>query len=171
MLVIHSMLAVRFWQTAFCLGKFGDLVAVLAMSKVFCAGIWFLWQENPLQPGWISQVALMVKKPSANAGDVRDLGSIPRWGRSPGGGHGNPHQYSCLENPMDRGGWWATVHGVAQNRIQLKRLNTNIQLGKDFASSQFRLPGTKPNFFLRSSSQACLFSWFLSPTPFTLWDF
>ena len=48
------------------------------------------------------------KEPNCDAGD---LGSIPGWGRSPGGGHGNPLQYSCLENPMDRGAWWATVHG------------------------------------------------------------
>ena len=48
----------------------------------------------------------------ANAGGLRDAGSIPGLGRSPGGGHGNPLQYSCLENPMDRGAWWATVHGV-----------------------------------------------------------
>ena len=53
----------------------------------------------------------VVKIPPANAGDV---GSIPGWGRSPGGGHGNPLQYSCLENPMDRGAWWATVHRVAK---------------------------------------------------------
>ena len=50
-----------------------------------------------------SQVVLVVKNPPANAGDVRDVGSIPGWGRSPGEGHGNPLQYSCLENPMDRG--------------------------------------------------------------------
>ena len=51
----------------------------------------------------------MVKNPSANVGDVRDPGSIPEWGRSPGGGHGSPLQYSCLENRMDRGVWQATV--------------------------------------------------------------
>ena len=54
----------------------------------------------------------MVKNPPANTGDVRDTGSIPGWGRSPGGGHGNPLQDSCLENPMDRGVWWATVQRV-----------------------------------------------------------
>ena len=53
----------------------------------------------------------MVKDHPANAGDV---GSIPGWGRSPGGGNGNPLQYSCLENPMDRGDWWAIVHGVTK---------------------------------------------------------
>ena len=54
---------------------------------------------------------LVVKNPPANTGDLRDAGLIPGWGRSPGGGHGNPLQYSCLENPMDRGAWWATVQG------------------------------------------------------------
>ena len=62
-----------------------------------------------------SQVALVVKNVPANAGDVRDKGSIPGSGRSPGRGHGNPLQYSCLENPMDRGAWWATVHRVAES--------------------------------------------------------
>ena len=52
----------------------------------------------------------MVKNTLANAGDKRDLGSIPGSGRSPGGGHGNPLQYSCLENSMDRRAWWAMVH-------------------------------------------------------------
>ena len=56
----------------------------------------------------------MVKNPPANAGD-RDTGSIPGLGRSPGGGHGNPLQYSCPENLMDRGTWRATVHGVAES--------------------------------------------------------
>ena len=53
----------------------------------------------------------VVMNPPANAGDVRDTGSAPGLGRFPGGGHGNPLQYSCLENPMDRGALWATVHG------------------------------------------------------------
>ena len=61
-----------------------------------------------------SQVALAVKNPPANAGDARDAGLIPGWGRSPGGGHGNPLQYSCLENPMDRGVWQAMVHRVTK---------------------------------------------------------
>ena len=59
----------------------------------------------------------VVKNPPASAGDARDMGLIPELGRSLGGGHGNPLQYSCLENSMDRGAWWATVHGVAQSRI------------------------------------------------------
>ena len=50
----------------------------------------------------------------ANAGDLRDPGWIPGWGKSPGGGHGNPLEHFCLENPMDRGAWWAAVPGVAK---------------------------------------------------------
>ena len=66
-----------------------------------------------------SQVALVVKNPPANAGDVRNAGSIPGSGRSPGGGHVNPLQYSCLENPMDRGAWRAVVHGIAKSQTWL----------------------------------------------------
>ena len=58
---------------------------------------------------------LVVKNLPANEGEVRDMGSIPGLGRSPGGGHGNPLQYSCLENPMDRGALQASVHGVAKS--------------------------------------------------------
>ena len=64
---------------------------------------------------WASQVALVVKNLPANAGDMRDAGLIPGLERSPGGGHGNPLQYSCLENPTDRGAWWATVHRVTES--------------------------------------------------------
>ena len=56
----------------------------------------------------------MIKNPPANAGNLRDLGSIHGLGRSPGGGHGNPLQNSCLENSMDRGAWWVAVHTVAK---------------------------------------------------------
>ena len=66
------------------------------------------------------QVALAVKKPPASAGDTRDAGSIPGSGRSAGGGHGHLLQYSCLENPMDRGARWATVHGAADIRTQTR---------------------------------------------------
>ena len=59
----------------------------------------------------------MVKDPPANAGDIRDTSSFPGSGRSPGGGHGNPLQCSCLENPTDRGAWWAAVHGVTKKLV------------------------------------------------------
>ena len=60
-------------------------------------------------------MALVVKNLPVNAADIRDAGSIPGSGRSPGGGHSNPLQNSCLENPMDRGAWWAIVQRVAES--------------------------------------------------------
>ena len=60
-------------------------------------------------------MALVVKNPLANTGDIRDLGSVPGLRRSPGGGHGNPLQYSSLGNPMDTRAWWATVHRVTES--------------------------------------------------------
>ena len=70
----------------------------------------------------------MVKTPSDNAEDLRDTGSIPRSGRLPGARHGNPLQYSCLENRMDRGGWRATVHGVAKSQTRLKRFRGGLYI-------------------------------------------
>ena len=67
----------------------------------------------------IYMVGTVVKNPLANAGNTGDMGSIPGLGRSLGGGTGNPLQYSCLENPMDRGVWWSIVHRVAKIQIQL----------------------------------------------------
>ena len=58
----------------------------------------------------------VVKNPPANAGDIRDVGSVPGWGRSPGGEYGNPLQYSCLENPMDRGAWRVTDSRVTRSQ-------------------------------------------------------
>ena len=66
----------------------------------------------------------MVKNLPANAGDIRIMGSIPGWERSPGGGDGNLFQYSCSENPADQGAWWATVHRVANSWTELKQLST-----------------------------------------------
>ena len=65
-------------------------------------------------------MVLVVKNPLANAGGIRDVGLILGLGRSPGGEHANPLQYSCLENPMDREAWWATVLRVAKSQTQLK---------------------------------------------------
>ena len=65
----------------------------------------------------------MLKNLPSNAGDIRDSGSIYGPGRSPGVGHGNPLQYSCLENPTDRGAWLSTVHRVTKSWIQLKQLS------------------------------------------------
>ena len=71
-------------------------------------------------------MALVETNLPANAGDVRDAGSIPGWGRSAGGGHGNPLQYACLENPMDRGAWRAKVHRVTKTQTQQKRFSTHV---------------------------------------------
>ena len=91
----------------------------------------------------------MVKNLPADAGDV---GSIPGWRRSPGEGNGNPLQYSCLGNPMDRGGWWATVHRVVE-------LDTSEQLTLSL-SQNFRL--FFPSSLARRSSSRCVQFAFLS---------
>ena len=84
---------------------------------------WYSSPDKPFIPDYMlmgaTQVVLVIKNLPANAGDVRDLGSSPGMGRSPGEGNGNPLQYSCLENPMDRGAWRATVHGVTKSQTRL----------------------------------------------------
>ena len=77
-------------------------------------------------------LAPVVKNPPANEADIRVAGLIPGLGRSPAGGHGNPFQYSCLENPMDRRVWQATVHGVTKSRTWLKRHNRCTRFIKAF---------------------------------------
>ena len=80
----------------------------------------------------------MVKNLLADAGDIRDVGSIPGSGRSPGGGDGNPLQYSCLENPMDRA-WQATVHRVAKSQTQMKPFRTqHTQTGRWRSHQRFK---------------------------------
>ena len=84
----------------------------------------------------------------ASACNVGDLGSIPGWGRSPGEGNGNPLQYSCLENPMDGGAWWAAVHGVAKSQTRLRDFPFTLHfhaLEKEMATHSsvlaWRIPG------------------------------
>ena len=81
----------------------------------------------------LPQVALVVKNPPANAGDRRDAVLILRLGRSPRGGFGNPLQHSCLENPMDRGAWRATVHTVTKSWTQVKQLS--MHTGESYAAA------------------------------------
>ena len=75
-----------------------------------------------------SILASQVKSLLANAGDVRDVNSIPGSGRCPGGGHDNPLQYSCLENSMEMEAWWTMVHRVAKSWTQLKRFGMHVHL-------------------------------------------
>ena len=73
-------------------------------------------------------MARLVQSACASTEGIRDGGSIPGWGRCPWKGHGSPCQCSCLESPMGRGAWWATVHGVVKSRARLKYLSTHIQV-------------------------------------------
>ena len=81
-------------------------------------------------------MVLVVKNLPVNVGDIRDMGLIAQSGRSPGGGHGNPLQYSCLENPMDKGAWWVIVHKVAKSRTQLKQLSMHVSLKVNYNMSE-----------------------------------
>ena len=78
-----------------------------------------MWREFDAGPAVGFPDGTVVRNLPANAGDTRDAGSISGLGRSPGEGNGNPLQYSCLENSMDKGAWRATVHGVAKNQTRL----------------------------------------------------
>ena len=84
-----------------------------------------------------SEVASVIKNPPANTRDIRDASLILGSRRSPGGGHSNPLQYSCLENPMDRGAWWATVRRVAKSWTWLKWLSVHIYKEKNDPASSF----------------------------------
>ena len=75
---------------------------------------------------WAFQVALVAKNPLVKAGDIKEAGLIPEWGRTPGGGHGNPLQYPCLENPMDRGAWQAITQQVTNSWTWLKQLSKTL---------------------------------------------
>ena len=89
-----------------------------------------LTEVGPWLPGGASG-----KEPACQAGDIRDADSIPGLERSSGEGHGNPLQYSCLENPMDRGAWGTTVHGVTQSWTRLKQLSTHAHMHGSLNSS------------------------------------
>ena len=116
---------------------------------------------------WASQVTLVVKNTPANAGALSDVGSIPRLGRVPGGGHGNPLQYSCLENPTDRGAWQATDHSVCVlNHVRLFATPRTVAcwalLSMEFSRQEywnglpFPTPGNLPNPKTKSTSPVFL---------------
>ena len=113
------------------------------------------------------------KELPANEGDIRNLGSIPGSEICPGGGHGNPLQYSCLDNHIDRGAWEATVHRVTKSQTQLKQLSTHtnayryIHLKSDLSSLLPQALRSKPPCFLTCSSDiisVSLFPPFLPPS-------
>ena len=121
--VLYSFFKFEFYKRrAFCL--FCTLFCCTQVSRICCLGL----LEECLEYNWhsvrASQVVLAVKNPPANVGDLRDTDWIPGSGRSPGGGNGNPPQYSCLENPMDRVTWWAMVHRIAKSQTWLKWLSS-----------------------------------------------
>ena len=101
---------------------------------------WMLCCMVNINKSWASQVALVVKNPPSSAGDLRVAGSIPGSGRSLGGGHGNPCQYSCLKNLTDRGAWRAIVHRVAKSWIWLKLLSTHSSHMKEYIVSKLDHP-------------------------------
>ena len=100
---------------------------VICPQAIVNDGICIRTEEHLAPNIEVSQVALVVKNLPANEGHIRDTGSIPGLGRSPGGGHGNPLQYSCLENPMDRGKLQSIE---SQSRTRLKQLSTHTEEGK-----------------------------------------
>ena len=105
-----NLVRVIYFQNGFCWDVFTSSSCLLFCTALCCIRA--------------SQAVLVVNNPPANTGDLRDFGSIHGSGRSPGGGHGNSLQYSCLENPMDRGAWQATVHSVEKSRTWLRQLST-----------------------------------------------
>ena len=96
----------------------------------------------------------VVKILPTNAGDVGDTGSIPVSGRSPGGGHGSPLPYPCLENPMDRGAWWATIHEVAKTKVRHSWMTENTV----FRGSQRRLGSGLVNLHIKGPPWVGTFS-------------
>ena len=107
-----------------------------------------------------SQVALMVKNLPVNGGDI-DAGSTPGLGRSPGGGYGNPLQYSCLEDPMDRGAWQATVHRVTKSQTRLKWLGMHTCMS--FSRMHRKHSGFLPRFYDPQVQLIPQLLWVLAP--------
>ena len=105
------------------------------LPKVFQCIIWI----------WVSQIALVLKNQPAIAGGIRDMGSVSGSGRAPEGGHGNPLQYPCLENPTDRGAWQSTVIRVAKSWTRLKQLSMTMRIYIHASSNNsFLSPATSP---------------------------
>ena len=108
----------------------------------------------------------MVKNPFANAGDIRDISSIPGLERSPGEGHGNPLQYSCLENPMDRGAWQATLNGVTKSQTEAHQVLLSMGFSRQEhwsglpcpSPGDLSNPGIKPSSLMSPALAGRLFT-------------
>ena len=121
---------ISFQRPSFFIGKVRKKPLCMKVNEMSCYNEGeALTQSLTLSNSSLGEKNRMVKKPPAKKGDIRDTSSIPGWGRFPGGGHGNPLQYSCLENPMDRGTWWTTVHGVTKSWTGLKWLSKHVYTG------------------------------------------
>ena len=107
---------------------------------------------------------LVVKNLPANTGNIRDTGSIPGSGRSTGGGHGNPPQYSCLEHPIDRGAWRARIHRVTKSRTWLKQFSTH-----EYMQSVFSYTPSRASTVIKGRTGDFLKAW-RPPTPGSLED-
>ena len=124
-------------------------VVLIDTKKASAAGEAVMGTRRSRQPRtWASQAVLVVKNPPANARDAADAGSVSRLGRSPAIRKGNPIQYSCLDNLMDKGGLWATVHGVPKSQIRLHTAHRTV-VGK------FREVGNWVPFTLNDKERNC----------------
>ena len=103
----------NYWKTSVCVHYKSNVIKFICQSHhcEFYNMVKASSNSEKELPQWLSG-----KESACNAGNADDTGSVPGLGRTPGGGNGNPVQYSCLENPMDRGAWWATVHSVAKSQ-------------------------------------------------------
>ena len=135
-----------------CLSNFENCI-----SGSYCFKIKMLLYELKCSypsAGKASQVVLVIKNPPPNTEDIKDAGSVPGLGRSLGVGHGNPFQYSCLENPMDREAWQATIHGVAKSQTQLKlfRMHMHPSAGESWVIPRVKEKSENENVGRRSFS-------------------
>ena len=124
-----SYFRVRAQQVSGVSGTWADVLSRFHLGHVWvlgCSVVSASFQPHVLQPR-ASHMVLVENNPPANAEDIKDTSLIPEWGRSPGGGHGNPLKYSCLENPMDSGAWQATVQRVPKSRTRLSDKHFHFQ--------------------------------------------